>query len=143
MSPADILAAVTASPELQALLPDSEAIAAAMSVGRQRLAPTEIGVGTILETLAGVGKGGGVFLDTLTSVGASSRDVYWTMVLINKGTLRIDKPAVRAGMQGLAAAVPSLARQIDALLTLGYEPDPVTQTEVQAAIFNDDGTLKV
>lgn len=143
MSPADILAAVTASPALQALLPDSAAIAAALSAGRERLVHTEIGVGTILETLSGVGTGGGVFLDTLASIGASNRDVYWTMVLINKGTLRIDKPAVRAGMQGLAAAVPSLAPQIAALLALGYEPDPVTQAEVQAAIFNDDGTLKV
>lgn len=122
---------------------NTQAIADALSTGRQRLVPTEIGVGTILETLKGVGSGGGVFLDTLTSIGTANRDVYWTMVLINKGTLRIDKPAVRAGMQELAAAVPPIQPEIDALLALGYVDDPITEFQVRCALLNDDGTSRV
>lgn len=106
-------------------------IAAALSEGRTKLVPTEIGSGTIL---AALGDGGGAFLDALVEIGAVNRSVYWTMDLIRQGRLRIDLPATRAGMQGLAAAVPSLAPAVQALLTLGYEPDPIDVGAVSAAL---------
>lgn len=106
-------------------------IAAALSVGRTKLVPTEIGAGTIL---AALGEGGGAFLDALVEIGAVNRNVYWTMDLIRQGRLRIDLPATRAGMQGLAAAVPSLAPAVTALLTLGYESDPIDVGAVSAAL---------
>ena len=106
-------------------------IAAALSEGRTKLVPTEIGSGTIL---AALGEGGGAFLDALVEIGTVNRNVYWTMDLIRQGRLRIDLPATRAGMQGLAAAVPSLAPAVQALLTLGYEPDPIDVGAVSAAL---------
>lgn len=106
-------------------------IAAALSVGRTKLVPTEIGAGTIL---AALGEGGGAFLDALVEIGTVNRNVYWTMDLIRQGRLRIDLPATRAGMQGLAAAVPSLAPAVTALLTLGYESDPIDVGAVSAAL---------
>ena len=106
-------------------------IAAALSEGRTKLVPTEIGSGTIL---AALGDGGGAFLDALVAIGEANRNVYWTMDLIKQGRLRIDLPATRAGMQGLAAAVPSLAPAVQALLTLGYEPDPIDVGAVSAAL---------
>ena len=106
-------------------------IAAALSEGRTKLVPTEIGSGTIL---AALGEGGGAFLDALVEIGTVNRNVYWTMDLIRQGRLRIDLPATRAGMQGLAAAVPSLAPAVQALLTLGYEPDPISVDAVSAAL---------
>ena len=106
-------------------------IAAALSEGRTKLVPTEIGSGTIL---AALGEGGGAFLDALVAIGESNRNVYWTMDLIRQGRLRIDLPATRAGMQGLAAAVPALAPAVQALLTLGYEPDPIDVGAVSAAL---------
>ncbi len=106
-------------------------VAAALSEGRTKLVPTEIGSGTIL---AALGDGGGAFLDALVAIGEANRNVYWTMDLIRQGRLRIDLPATRAGMQGLAAAVPSLAPAVQALLALGYEPDPIDVGAVSAAL---------
>src|SRR4051812_41653511 len=106
MTSSEILAAIEASPELQALVPDTSAIAAQLSVGRVKLVPTEIGSGTILATLAAAGLQGGVFLDAVESLGAANRDVYWTMDLIRQGRLRIDLVATRLGLQGIATAVP-------------------------------------
>jgi hypothetical protein len=137
MSTAAILAMIDAraaiDPEFAALVQarNDVAIAAALSVGRTKPVPTEIGAGTILATL---GQGGGAFLDALVAIGEQNRDVYWTMDLIRQGRLRIDLPATRAGMQGLAAAVPSLEPAVTALLTLGYEPDPISLDDVSNAL---------
>lgn len=116
------------------------ALAALVSVGRTKVMPTEIGVGTILATLAG---SGGVFLDTLVQVGESNRDVYWTMDLIRQGRLRIDMPATRAGMQALAQAVPALADGIAALLQLGVAPDPVPVLDVSRALNVAEGRMQL
>lgn len=137
MSTDAILAMIDAraalDPEFAALVQarNDVAIAAALSVGRTKLVPTEIGAGTIL---AALGEGGGAFLDALVEIGESNRNVYWTMDLIRQGRLRIDLPATRAGMHGLAAAAPSLAPAVTALLTLGYESDPIDVGAVSAAL---------
>ena len=134
---AEILAAIDARAATDPVFAEHVAerrdaqIAAALSEGRTKLVPTEIGSGTIL---AALGEGGGAFLDALVAIGESNRNVYWTMDLIRQGRLRIDLPATRAGMQGLAAAVPALAPAVQVLLTLGYEPDPISHAEVAAAL---------
>ena len=51
MTADEIRAAIAADPALQALVPDTQAIAAALSVGRTRYVETQIGVGTIIEVL--------------------------------------------------------------------------------------------
>lgn len=116
------------------------ALAALVSVGRTRTVPLEIGVGTILAALNG---SGGVFLDALVAFGAQNRDVYWTMDLIRQGRLRIDMPATRAGMQGLAAAVPQLADGITELLKLGVQPDPVPLQQLSSALNVAEGRLQL
>ena len=137
MTPSDLLALIDAraaeDAEFAALVAarNDTAVAAALSVGRQKLVPTEIGSGTILATL---GPGGGAFLDALVTIGESNRDVYWTMDLIRQGRLRIDLQATRDGMQALAQAVPSLAPAVTSLLTLGYADDPISVAEVSAAL---------
>lgn len=112
-------------------------IADLLSIGRTKMVPTEIGAGTILAVLGGVGLSGGAFLDTLVAVGETNRDVYWTMDLIKQGRLRIDMQATRMGLQGLAVAVPSLAPAVTALLTLGIAADPIVADQV-SAIFNQE-----
>jgi len=143
MSPEQIRDAISASAELQALVPDTFALADALSVGRKRLVPTEIGSGTVLATLGAIGLSGGQFLDMLVAIGESNRDVYWTMDLIKQGRLRIDLPATRAGLQGIGAAVPTLQPAVTALLGLGFEADPVGEFSVRQAIWSDDGKLLV
>lgn len=143
MTPADLLALIdkraAADPEFAALVAarDCPGMAAALSAGRQKLVPTEIGSGTILATL---GPGGGAFLDALVTIGEQNRDVYWTMDLIRQGRLRIDLQATRDGMQALAQAVPSLAPAVTSLLTLGYADDPIDEFAVRRACWADDGT---
>lgn len=123
-------AALVAARQAGDVLKDRD-IADALSVGRTKLVHTEIGSGTVLAALNGAG---GAFLDTLVSIGQTNRDVYWTMDLIKQGRLRIDIDATRKGLQGLAAAVPSLAPAVAALLALGYAPDPIGYAEVSAAL---------
>lgn len=134
MGPDEIRAAIAASPELQALARNDLAIANALSVGRTKLVPTEIGSGTVLATLKGIGAGGGAFLDTLEAVGASNRDVAWTMDLITQGRLRIDLKATRDGLTELSQAIPALLPAVTALLALGFAPDPVPVNDVSAAL---------
>lgn len=140
MTPADIRAAIAADPALQALVPDTVALAEALSVSRTRLKPTEIGVGMILATLA---PNGGTFLDDLNTVGQTDRNVHWVMDLLRQGRFDIGMPASRAMMQQLAGTHPELASGFELLLPLGEEPDPVTEYEVRCAIYNDNGSLAV
>lgn len=109
-------------------------IADLLSTGRTKMVPTEIGAGTILAVLGGVGLSGGAFLDTLVAVGETNRDVYWTMDLIKQGRLRIDMQATRLGLQGLAVAIPTLASAVTALLTLGIVADPIAPRQVSEAL---------
>lgn len=147
MTGAEIRAAIAASPELLALLhadpPDHEAVAAELRRTVSVAVPTEIGSGTILAQLGAAGMSGGQFLDALETVGQTDRDVYWTMDLIRQGRLRIELPATRAGLQRLATAVPTMAPAMAELLKLGTAPAQVTEFDVRAAVYADDGTLKV
>lgn len=112
------------------------AIAAILSAGRTRPVPTEIGVGTVLATL---GEGAGEWLDTITAVGAANRDVFWALKLLDRGVLRIDLEATRAQMQALAGSVAQLSDGINALLTLGSEPDPLPVADVSRALNIAEG----
>ena len=44
---------------------------------------------------------------------------------------------------GIALAVPALQPAVDALLTLGYGPDPISEQQVKEAIYADNGNLLV
>lgn len=112
------------------------AIAAILSAGRTRPVPTEIGVGTVLATL---GAGAGEWLDTITAVGAANRDVFWALKLLDRGVLRIDLEATRAQMRTLAGSVSQLSDGINALLTLGTEPDSLPVIEVSRALNIAEG----
>lgn len=113
---------------------DDGAIAAALSVGRKKLQHTEIGVGTILAAFGGNGLGG-QFLDALESAGQANRDIHWLLQgTILRGVLDVGNAATRAGMQGLAAAMPPFAAGIDALLAMGEVDDVVTAQDVAKAL---------
>lgn len=133
MKPQEIRDAIAASPELQAM--DAQGIAAALSVDSKKLVPTEIGTGSILEVCRDVGVGGGNFLDTLKTIGSQDRDVFWSFDMIQQGRLRIDLAATRAGLVQIKTAVPSIAAEVDAILTLGWVDDPVTAAEVEQAML--------
>ena len=129
MTPQQILDAIAASPELQALAVarNDAAIAAALSVGRTRLVPTEVGVGTILEVL-GLDLGN-TLIDTING----APQFRHIRPLMEQGRLRLDSALVQATLQNL---VPSMLTQsqANALANRARVPDPVSVASVSAAL---------
>lgn len=134
MTPEEIRAAIGADPALQALVPDTQAIADALSVGRTRYVETQIGVGTIIEVL------GLATANAVLDVIYSAPDYRHVMPLLDQGRLRLDSAFVRGALQSM---VPSLLtqEQRDSLVARAKEPDPVNEYNVRIAIhYNADGT---
>ena len=137
MTAEEIRAAIAADPALQALVPDTVAIAAALSVGRTRWKHTDIGVGTIIEVL-GLAAANPV-LDALYT----SLDYRHVKVLLDQGRLRLDTVAQAGMLQPLVTGELLTQAQLDALVARAKEPAPVAEYDVRMAIYNDDGSLKV
>ena len=137
MTPDEIRAAISADPALQALVPDTQAIADALSAGRTRWKPTDIGVGTIIEVL-GLAAANPV-LDALYA----SPDYRHVKPLLERGRLRLDSVAQAGMLQPLVTSELLTQAQLDALVARAKEPAPVDEYDVRMAIYNDDGSLKV
>ncbi len=130
MTPQEIRDAVAASAELQALQKDGRvnAIADALSVGRVKFVPIEIGNGTILEKL-GITTG-----NALLDVINTSPDFRYVKPLVEQGRLRLDSPLVRGTLASLVVAGVVTQAQADVLLSAAQSPDPVTTAEVESAL---------
>ena len=137
MTADEIRAAIAADPALQALVPDTQAIAAALSVGRTRYVETQIGVGTIIEVL-GLAAANPV-LDALYA----APDYRHVKPLLDQGRLRLDVVAQAGMLQPLVTGELLTQAQLDALVVRAKEPAPVDEYDVRVAIYNDDGSLKV
>lgn len=137
MTADEIRAALAADPALQALVPDTQAIAAALSVGRTRWKHTEIGVGTIIEVL-GLAAANPV-LDALYA----APDYRHVKPLLDQGRLRLDAVAQAGMLQPLVTGGLLTQAQLDALIARAKEPAPVDEYAVRVAIYNDDGSMRV
>ena len=137
MTAEEIRAAIAADPALQALVPDTVALAAALSVGRTRYVETNIGVGTIIEVL-GLAAANPV-LDALYA----SPDYRHVKSLLDQGRLRLDVVAQAGMLQPLVTGGLLTQAQFDALIAWAKEPAPVDEYAVRVAIYNDDGSLRV
>ena len=137
MTADEIRAAIAADPALQALVPDTVALAAALSVGRTRYVETNIGVGTIIEVL-GLAAANPV-LDALYA----APDYRHVKPLLDQGRLRLDTVAQAGMLQPLVTGGLLTQAQLDALVARAKEPAPVAEYDVRVAIYNDDGSLKV
>lgn len=133
MTPAEIRQAIAESPTLTNLLPDSQAIADAMSEGRTRPSDTEIGVGLILATI-GLASGNAL-LDALYA----TPDFRYVKPLLEQGRLQVSSPLVAAALAGMVQAEVITQPEADALAALGQEPDPVSEIDVRRAIWSDNG----
>jgi hypothetical protein len=114
-------------PALVASRDDAE-IARLLSVGKTRLVPTEIGNGTILETI-GLDSGNAL-LDELSS-NATYRHVQ---PLLEQGRLRVDSQLVRLTLDALAEVGTISVAQAEALKALASVPNPVSVGEVSDAL---------
>ena len=137
MTPDEIRAAISADPALKALVPDTQAIADALSVGRTRWKHTEIGVGTIIEVL-GLSAANPV-LDALYA----APDYRHVKPMLDQGRLRLDVVAQAGMLQPLVTGELLTQAQLDALIARAKEPAPVAEYDVRVAIYNDDGSLRV
>ena len=137
MTADEIRAAIAADPALQALVPDTQAIAAALAVGRTRYVETQIGVGTIIEVL-GLAAANPV-LDALYA----APDYRHVKPLLDQGRLRLDVVAQAGMLQPLVTGGLLTQAQLDALVARAKEPAPVAEYDVRMTIYNDDGSLKV
>lgn len=137
MTADEIRAALAADPALQALVPDSQAIADALSAGRTRWKHTEIGVGTIIEVL------GLAAANTVLDALYASPDYRHVKPLLDQGRLRLDTVAQAGMLQPLVTGGLLTQAQLDALIARAKEPAPVAEYDVRVAIYNDDGSMKV
>ena len=137
MTADEIRAAIAADPALQALVPDTVALATALSVGRTRYVETNIGVGTIIEVL-GLAAANPV-LDALYA----APDYRHVKPLLDQGRLRLDVVAQAGMLQPLVTGGLLTQAQLDALIARAKEPAPVDEYAVRVAIYNDDGSLGV
>ena len=106
---------------------DDGAIAAALSVGRTKVASHIGGVGTVMNALGP--EGGAALLDNLEAMAATVPAVKWAFVMINAGTLDFGLDSTR-GM--IAQLVPSPAKE--ALLAIAEVPDHVSAQQVAQAL---------
>lgn len=141
MTPTEIRVAIQADPALQALVPDTQAIADALSAGCTRVATRIGGIGTVLEALGPVD--GATLLDTLDLLRATSSPVKWAWYLIERGELDFGSVATRGMIQQLQIGGVLTAPQASSLLALAEVPDPVDEYTVRRAIYADDGSLLV
>lgn len=132
----DIRDAIAADPDLQALVPDTQAIADALSAGRTRYVHTEIGVGTIIESL------GLTTANTVLDAINANPDFRYVKPLLEQGRLRLDSPFVRGTLASLVGVLIT-QEQHDVLLARAQSPDPVSEFDVRCAIYADDGSLRV
>lgn len=139
MTPAEIRAAIAASPELLALVPDTQAIADALSVGRTRVVSRLGGVGVVIDTLGP--EAGAALLDALGALKAQSSPVKWAWVLIDRGELDFGSQATRAMIQQFRDDEVFSAEVATALLSIAEVPDPIPEMDVRRAIYADDGSL--
>ena len=126
--------------EIDALLPgrDDVRIAAILSVGRVRVVPTRIGIGTILAVMA---PAGGDFLNALESLAPADSNVKWALKLIEQSSLDIGMAVTRAQLQDFAGRVPALAAGIAALLAVAEEADPIHYNAVSDALNAAEGRM--
>ena len=137
MTADEIRAAIAADPALQALVPDTVALAAALSVGRTRYVETNIGVGTIIEAL------GLAAANPVLDAFDAAPDYRHVKPLLDQGRLRLDTVAQAGMLQPLVTGGLLTQAQLDALVARAKEPAPVAEYDVRVAIYNDDGSLKV
>ena len=142
MTPDEIRAAITADPGIHALVPDTEAIAAALSEGRTKTG--DLTSHDIRQYL--------MLVDLLLPIEASDTpackattralEVFPVFDLSNQMILAKFSQV----MDGLVAddLIPDFTETHKAtILSLAVQPDPVSEMDVRRAIFGDDGGLLV
>lgn len=98
-------------------------LAASLSAGRSRTAPTLIGYGAVMLALGAIP--GAAMLDALEAARGSNRPLHWAMMLLEQGRLDIGDAATQVQVGALVTAGILTQAQADTLVALSRQPDPV------------------
>lgn len=123
--------------QLQALIPDTRAIADALFGIETYTVTTEIGAGSVLATL-GL-ESGNALLDAIKTT-PEFRHV-WPM--IEQGRLDLSSPLVEEALSSLVSAEVITIEEKLALISLCTRPVAVSEDDVKKALWNDDGSLAI
>lgn len=155
MTPQEIRDAITASPELSALVPDTTAIAAALSVGRTEVYSRLVSARGMAAEFPGGPIGAEVVLMKLegaaTALKASEVDadkVLGSLIARQLGFLAgegldFGSDALRGMLDQFAAGGILTADEVSGLKGIATQPAPIREFDVRVAIFADNGALRV
>ncbi|MCO4101732.1 MAG: hypothetical protein HEQ38_20535 [Gemmatimonas sp.] len=150
MTADEIRAAITSDPAILALMPDTVAIAAALSAGRTRLVERLITERRILSTLGVVD--GAAFLSALEAFAAATLPEQHPLALYHAGIARavgwlktddgidIGDATSQAMLDALAAAGVVTVESAAIVKALARVPAPLSELDVRRAVFADDGS---
>lgn len=133
----DVRRAIEHDAALQALIPDTSAIAAILSGRSHEKVKTEIGVGLILETI-GITNG-----NTLLDAIKNTPDFRYVYPLLEQGRLDLSSPLVEMALTGFVQAGVISTSDMNALIGLCMKPVEVSETLVKQAIWHDDGSFAI
>ncbi len=109
-------------------LDDHGAIADALSAGRTKLVPTEIGNGKVLETIGLAA--GNALLDAIYG----SPDFRYVKPLLEQGRLDVSSDLVRGTLDAMAMAGVVTMQEAEAVKNLAMVADPVSSQDVTRAL---------
>lgn len=133
----EIRSAISSDEQLMSVIPDTQAIADALSGRETYKVPFEIGAGGIIATL-GLERGNAL-LDAIQST-PGFRHV-WPM--IEQGRLDLSSPLVELSLDALVQSEVISSSEMQQLLSLCLRPIEVSEDDVKRAIWNDDGSLAI
>lgn len=155
MNPQEIRDAITASPALMALVPDTVALAEALSAGRTEVHPRMTSARGLAELYPEGPVGAEVVLMKLEGASTAmkaSGDPQQAVIgsllarqlsFLGGEGLDFGSAALRAMMDQFAALGILTAPEVAGLKSIALRPAPISEYEVRCAIYADDGTLKV
>lgn len=151
----EIRAAISADPALQALVPDTHALAAALSVGRTRVVPRMTSARGLADLLPGGPLQAEAILlkleaarDAMLASADDAQRLIGSMLRRQLGFLESDgldfgAASLRAMIDQFAASGVLTAGEVASIKTIGVVADPVSEFDVRCAIYADDGSLRV
>lgn len=111
---------------------DDGLIAATLSAGRTKvISPTLVGIGTILRVLGPIP--GAAFLDGLEAAATGNTVIKWGLVMIQASNMDIGDELTRQQIDAFVGTLLT-AEQADSLKSVAVVPDPVTASDVAAAL---------
>lgn len=148
MTPEQIRAAIGASQELQALVPDTNALAAAMSAGRKLTVSHFASERGILERFAGGPLAADALLSKLEAFASTTHPMASIVrralkFLAQPEGLDVGSPATQGLLDALGAGGVLTEQEVSGIKAMALADAPVPEFDIRRAIFADDGTLRV